>query len=195
MNASKNLPENYSLAWTADIDKDKWLMVVLQMIGLPWSLLVAALLGVCVFWLRPALFAANSWDFSLWMVLALLLVMVISLFLHELTHGLFFWYFTREIPTFGFKLTYAYAAAPGWYFDKSIYWLIGLAPLIALSLIGLAFVWIVPLGWLPYLLFGLFTNASGAIGDLYIVLRLAFEPTGTLVEDLGTGFRVFQRLS
>jgi hypothetical protein len=43
------------------------------------------------------------------------------------------------------------------------------------------------------LLFGVFANASGAIGDLYIVFRLAFEPAGTLVEDQGTGFRVFRR--
>jgi hypothetical protein len=196
MKATKTLPENYSLAWAADIEKDKWLMVLLQVIAFPWSLFVLVLLGLYAYWLNPDLFAiSTSVEFSFWSMLALLPVMFIAITLHELVHGLFFWVFTREKPQFGFKLLYAYASAPGWYFDKSIYWLIGLAPLIFLSLAGLVVAVFTPADWFFYLLFGLFTNASGAIGDLYIVIRLALEPAGTLVEDRGTGFLVFRRLS
>jgi hypothetical protein len=196
MKATKTLPENYSLAWAVDIEKDKWLMALLQVIAIPWTLVVLVLLGVYAYWLRPALFVISTTvDISLWPVLALLPVMMAAILLHELVHGLFFWLFTREKPGFGFKLLYAYATAPGWYFDTSIYWLIGLAPLIFISLAGLVIAPFMPDNWLFYLLFALFTNASGAIGDLYIVIRLAFEPAGTLVEDQGTGFLVFRRLS
>ena len=196
MKATKTLPENYSLAWAADIEKDKWLMILLQVIAIPWSLFVLFLLGIYAYWLNPDLFAmSTAIEISLWPVLALLPVMAVAILLHELVHGLFFWFFTREKPGFGFKLFYAYATAPGWYFDKSIYWLIGLAPLIFLSLAGLVVAAFTPADWLFYLLFALFTNASGAIGDLYIVIRLAFEPAGTLVEDQGTGFLVFRHLS
>lgn len=194
MKTTKNLPETHALAWVIDIEKDKWPMIVLQLIGIPWSVVVLILLGVYAYWLRPDLFRTASVEISLWSMLALLLSMILSIVLHEMVHGAFFWHFTRELPRFGFKLTYAYATAPGWHFDKNDYWLIGLAPLIFLSLAGLALVWFVPVGWLPYLLFGIFTNASGAIGDLYIVIRLAFEPAETMVEDLGTGFRVYRRL-
>lgn len=193
MNATKSLPENYSFAWGVDIEKDKWLTILLQVLAIPWSLLILVVLGVYVYWLMPDLFQGSfTGEISLWLVLALLAAMVLAIILHELVHGLFFWYFTREKPHFGFKLLYAYATAPGWYFNKSIYWLIGLSPLVLLSLAGLALLPFCPPAWLPYLLFGIFTNASGAIGDIYIVTRLALEPAGTLVEDQGTGFRVYR---
>jgi hypothetical protein len=168
-------------------------MILLQVIAIPWSLFVLVLLDFYAYWLKPGLFDSfTAIEFSLWDVLGLLPVMAFAILLHELVHGLFFWFFTREKPKFGFKWSYAYATAPGWHFDKSIYWLIGLAPLVLLSLAGLLVASFTPENWLFYLLFGMFTNASGAIGDLYIVIRLAFEPAGTLVEDQGTGFRVFR---
>ncbi len=114
MKATKTLPENYRLAWAVDIEKDKWLMVLLQVIAIPWSLFVLVLLGIYAYWLNPDLFALSSTgEFSLGSILALLPVMAVAILLHELVHGLFFWFFTREKPQFGFKLLYAYATAPG----------------------------------------------------------------------------------
>ena len=194
MKTTNSLPADYHLAWSADIEKDKWLMVLLQVIAIPWSLVVLVGLGVLVYWLRPDwVYISSVIDFSIWQALSLLPVMVFAILLHEMVHGLFFWLLARQMPKFGFSLFYAYAALPGWYFDKSVYWLIGLSPLIVLSLVGTFFLLVVPEGWLIFLLFGLFTNASGAIGDVYIVTRLAFEPRNTLIEDTGTGFRVFRR--
>ncbi|MDX9990910.1 MAG: DUF3267 domain-containing protein [Anaerolineales bacterium] len=193
MKATQTLPENVALAWQIDLEKDKRLMVLLQVIAIPWSLLVLALLGLYAYWLKPGLFDSTlTLRFSLWSLLALLAVSVLAILLHEWVHGLFFWQFTREKPKFGFKGLYAYASAPGWYFDKSIYWLIGLAPLVLLSLAGLLAALFIPQNWLFTLLFGIFINASGAIGDLYIVIRLAFEPAGTLVGDQGTSFSAFR---
>jgi hypothetical protein len=194
MKTTNSLPADYHLAWSADIEKDKWLMVLLQVIAIPWSLVVLVGLGVLVYWLRPDwVYISSVIDFSIWQALSLLPVMVFAILLHEMVHGFFFWLLARQMPKFGFSLFYAYAALPGWYFDKSIYWLVGLSPLIVLSLVGTFFLLVVPEGWLIFLLFGLFTNASGAIGDVYIVTRLAFEPRNTLIEDTGTGFRVFRR--
>ncbi|PKN91940.1 MAG: hypothetical protein CVU44_16745 [Chloroflexi bacterium HGW-Chloroflexi-6] len=195
MKATKTLPENYALAWEMDVEKDKRQMWLLQVLGLPWALLVLFFLGWFTLRVRPEVIGADPGEVSMGIVLALLPVMGISIMLHELVHGVFFWVFTREQPRFGFKLLYAYATAPGWHFSTSYYWLIGLAPLILLTAIGLAMVPLVPQILVYLLLFAIFTNASGAIGDLYIVILLALEPAGTLVEDQGTGFRVFRRLN
>lgn len=195
MKATKNLTEIYALAWEIDVEKDKRQMWFLQLLGLPWAVLVLFFLVWYTRLVRPEIFDVHVGQISIGVILALLPVMGISIILHELVHGVFFWFFTREQPKFGFSLLYAYATAPGWHFPTSQYWLIGLSPLILLTLIGLAFLPVVPNDLVFLLLFGIFTNASGAIGDVYIVTRIAFEPVGAMVEDLGTGFRVHRRLS
>jgi len=137
-------------------------------------------------------FAFTETVFPLFLIWIIFAVTGITIILHELAHGVLFWFSTRERPKFGCSLLYAYAAAPGWYLKTNIYWLIGLGPLIFLSLLGILLLPFVPLSWLGYLLFAIFLNATGAVGDLYIVFRLAFEPIGTLAQDEGTGFRVFR---
>ncbi len=193
MNATKTLPETHSLAWEVDIEKDKRLMWLLQLLALPLAVIVLAWLGLYTYWLRPdVVFAFTETVFPLWGIWIIFAVTAITIILHELVHGVLFWFYTRERPKFGFSLLYAYAAAPDWYFKTNIYWLIGLGPLIFLSLLGMLILPFVPLSWLGYLLLAIFLNATGAVGDLYIVIRLAFEPAGTLVQDEGTGFRVFR---
>jgi hypothetical protein len=193
MKATQTLPETYSLAWEVDIEKDKRLMWLLQLLALPLALVVLVWLGLYTYWVRPDLvFALAEIVFPLSAILVIFAVTFLTIILHELVHGLLFWLYTRERPKFGFSLLYAYAAAPGWYFKTNIYWLIGLGPLIVLSLLGMLLLPFIPLAWLGYLLLAIFLNATGAVGDLYIVIRLAFEPAGTLVQDEGTGFRVFR---
>jgi hypothetical protein len=192
MRTTKNLPETHSFAWEADVEKDRRLMWLLQLLALPWAMVVVLLLGMYAFLVRSDIVFEPEFILPFWAIPILLLTFILTIGLHELVHGILFWVYTRERPRFGFKWVYAYAAAPGWYFSTKIYWLIGLGPLVFLSLLGMALLPFVPLAWLPYLMLGLFLNSAGAIGDLYIVIRLAFEPTGTLVHDHGTGFRVFR---
>jgi len=192
MKATKTLPETYTQVWEADVEKDKRLMWLLQLLALPLAVVVSFLLGLYTYWVRIDIVFSPQITFPFWAILAILTVAFVTIVLHELVHGVLFWFYTHERPKFGFKLLYAYAAAPGWYFAKNVYWLIGIGPLVFLSLLGMVILPFVPLTWLPYLLLGLFLNATGAIGDLYIVIRLAFEPAGTLVHDHGTGFRVFR---
>src|SRR6266700_4202149 len=105
------------------------------------------------------------------------ITLCVVLILHELTHGLFFWLFTKSRPAFGFKGWYAYAAAPGWYLPRGQSLVVGAAPLILLSLLGEALLLLV-----PWVLWGLIVNAGGAIGDLYMIARLMLAPRGAVVE-------------
>jgi len=112
-----------------------------------------------------------------------LAVIFLVLILHEAIHAIFFWFFSGEKPVIGFKGFYAYAAMPGWYFPRNQYILIGIAPLVAITLIGILFLAILPVTTLHLVLVGLVLNISGAVGDLFVVLWLLTKPVTALALD------------
>jgi hypothetical protein len=118
-------------------------------------------------------------------LLALLLTTVAVLVLHEAIHGLCFWIFTRAQPQYGFKGLYAYAAAPDWYLPRAAYAITGAAPLVLISLGGLALALVVPPAALPLLIYALSMNAAGAIGDILVIAWIVVSPRGALFRDGG----------
>jgi hypothetical protein len=124
-------------------------------------------------------------------LIALLLASVGVIFVHELVHGLFFWIFLRDRPKFGLRGSYAFAAAPAWYIPRGPYVMVGLAPLVVITLAGLAALLYIPQAALPTLWFALTLNAAGAVGDIFIVGWLYFQPPAVLVNDQGDRFSMF----
>lgn len=146
------------------------------------------------FWLRPSLLIEGSNLFALntrvpWPVLLGAVIGV--LVLHELVHGFFFWHFTGERPRFGVGPLHFYAAAPDWYLPRNQFVVVALAPLLILSLAGFILLALLPIAWLPALLLALIVNASGAVGDLYVVARLLPAPRRALVQDTGSTMAVY----
>ena len=123
--------------------------------------------------------------------LFLLIGCVVSIVSHELVHGAFFWVYSRSRPRFGFRGGYAYAAAPGWFFPRRQYLVIALTPLVLLSFLGMILVAVVPIGALAAILFGMIVNAAGAVGDMWIVLKVIRERRIILIEDLGDGMNFY----
>jgi hypothetical protein len=124
-------------------------------------------------------------------VLATLLLMLAMIVIHEAAHGICFWYFTRSMPKFALKLTYAYAAAPTWYLPKNQYLVTALAPLVGLSLLGGLLMLVVPREAFVALLFFLVTNASGAVGDLWVVGWLQRQPQDCYANDRGDAVTLY----
>lgn len=196
MKTTQTLPTGYVAAGDITLKENRRLVILLNALGIPWFILctvffivVAALLG--------AFGAGGSGEFTLTItsLLVALVVLIVTTFavlvLHEMIHGLFFWLFTRARPRFGFKGAYAYAAAPGWYIPRPQFLAVGLAPLVLISLAGLL---ILPVTAPPVslvIVVALILNATGAIGDLYMVVRLLSTPRGVLIEDEGEGIRWF----
>ena len=193
MNPLQYLPPEYRLAWSIDLAKNGKHMLALNLAGL--VLLVPA------FWLFGRLIVlvrgVSAWnvpgDESLLFMLLILAGYALTLIVHEGFHGLFFWLYTRSRPVFALKWSYAYAAAPGWFIPKRQYWLIGLAPLIGVSLLGVLLLPFLPLTWLLAWLVAVASNVAGAVGDMYVVLKLAFAPEDTLVNDRGDAIAFYQR--
>jgi hypothetical protein len=196
MNPIKTLPETYTLAWAVDMKKDHRLNWVLQFAAAGWSIIATLVLWWIVSLLRPNFAFEFSFDSASILVMPLwaLLIIFCTIVLHELVHGFFFWFFTREMPRFGIKLGYAYAAAPDWYFPKGKYMVIGLSPLIVLTVLGLIAIVLVPVTWVTIFFLAIVFNAGGAVGDLYICTRIGGEAQNIWVKDKGDEFEVYRSM-
>jgi len=197
MKPTKTLPENYTIAWQVDMKKDTRLNWFLQIAGLLWFVIAGWALWQIVILLRPGYpVEIGSEIIDGVMLLALLplvlLVIFVTLFVHELVHGLCFWLFSREKPAFGLGPGYAYAAAPDWFFPKTRYLVIGLSPLVTLTVAGLAAIAAVPSAWVAIVFLSIVFNAGGAIGDMYVCMRIGCESRDVLVRDNGDRFEIYR---
>lgn len=195
MQAVRTLPENYQLHAHLDV-KDQRTMLLMNIFGLVLLILFGGLFFGAAAWLRP-LDMGNAFTFSYsgWELLLAagkyLLIILVTMVIHEAIHGLGFVWLANIHPVFAFKGAYAYAAAPGWYLPRNPYLMIGLAPVVMitlLALIGLAFV---PAQWITALLFAAIFNATGAVGDLWVAWLLLRSPQSSLSTDSGDEISIY----
>lgn len=185
MQVTRTLPESYMPTGTLTLKGNGWLIVALNLFAIPWGILCALFFLSMASLLRPATDGLSGTTSLLPVLLLALVSMVAVIVLHELIHGLFFWLVTRSRPRFGFRGAYAYAAAPDWYIPKTQFLLVGLAPLVLISLVGLFVLPLTNAETALFLVVALIANATGAIGDLYMAARLLFAPRDALIQDVG----------
>lgn len=199
MHATQSLPEGYVLRRSLDLSKDHRLLLILNLAAVGLLIVFYGLFSRLAISLRPGSTTLSEGGFistvNLSSLLSLVVAIVVTLILHELVHALFFWMITRSRPVFGLRTAYAYAAAPGWYIPRLPYTMVGLAPLVVITLIGVLWMPLVPSELLPALIFALTMNAAGAVGDLWIVTWLQLQKAGVLVRDRGDAveFYVLER--
>ncbi len=129
----------------------------------------------------------------LWLVINILGAIVI-LPLHELLHGLVFLLWGGR-PFFGAKLPLAlYCGARQQLFRRNQYIAVGLAPLVVITLAAFVLTLFSPI-LASYTLFANLSNFSGAVGDLWSVLRMARLPANALIEDTDAGYRAWEIVS
>jgi hypothetical protein len=205
MKASTSLPSNYSKYTLLEPSKDPKFTLGAIITAIVLLLLLGWLLVLFANALRPTaldgmrlgdLVHTNSEGSSFVIPPALFrnagLALIGVLIFHELVHGLFYWFFSGRPPKFGFRGLFPYAAAPaGVYFPHTQFLAIGLAPLVLLTLFGLLLMAIAPIALVPFILFFVLFNASGAAGDLIMVVQLASFPSDTLMEDSDSGVAVY----
>ena len=131
-------------------------------------------------------------------LLSLLLWIVINIIgyililpIHELIHAAAFVLWGGK-PYFGVRLPYAlYCGAKNQLFHRNQYFVVGLAPLVVITLAGIIFILISPV-LASYTLFALIGNFSGAVGDIWVVRKLLRRPRSILVEDTEAGYRAWE---
>ena len=190
---TRQLPEGYRLTYSLRLKADKSALFWMQAATIPAFILSAWFFAWLVLEFRADAIPGIGRINNLVLLLGLVAVNLIVLVIHELTHGLFIWVFTRQRPVYGWRWFYAYAGAPDWYFDKLRYIVIALAPLVMISAIGILLILVSPAPVVWALLGITVFNATGAVGDLWLVLKSLFEPGDVLIRDTGDGFEFYRR--
>ena len=169
---------------------------------------IGAVLGVAVFAVLPmlgyalggmpaggelmGLMAAGGWSVPIWLV-GMLLLLALSLALHEGVHGALFKLLAPagSRVSFGFNRETAmlYACAEGIVYTRGRYLLIALAPTVAVTVllgaIGMA-------GGYPLACFAVgVLHLAGCVGDWYYAWTLAHDRAITACEDTAWGVRFF----
>ena len=120
-----------------------------------------------------------------------IVVYILVMFLHEGIHALAFAFWGGK-PYFGAKLPVAlFCGAKNQIFRRNHYLVVGLAPLVLISIAGILLTLFSPV-LATYTLFGTIGNFSGAAGDLWVAMKLWHQPQDVLVEDTETGYRVWE---
>lgn len=189
--ATKELPAGYQEVYQLDLTRNIAVAIWLNLAAL-WCLILFSIwfTRLAIIW-QPGVF---TFSVSVISVLYVLLSISLMLVLHEGTHGVFFWLTTGERPHFGFNLLYAYAFAPQWYIPRNVYIIIGLAPAVLLTAIGLTLMPFLPHTVWLYLLIFLAMNASGSIGDILVVALLCSLSGNILINDLGDRFILYEQM-
>jgi hypothetical protein len=193
LRATNVQPVNAVLVYSLDLKKNKAALWGMNL----GSVLLLFIFGLFFVWfarlVRPNILAevGSRSFYPIYFVISLVVVFVVMIVVHELIHGAFFWVFTRQRPKFGLRGWYAFASAPGWYFPCRQYLVIGLAPVVCLSLLGMTLLAVLPAEALVLTLFAVILNAASSIGDLWICIRLMFECRPVVVEDVGDGMSFY----
>jgi hypothetical protein len=186
---TNTLPQNYRLHRRLDI-KERKNLILMNIWGAVLFLASAVFFPLLAGWLGAEGDPGTGFELAgvggIAALLGMLLVVsAVMIVIHEGLHGLCFWYYTRERPRFAFKGFYAYAAMPGWYLPRRQYLISALAPLVGITLLGVAGLALLPRWADSPLVWLLILNTSGAVGDLWIAWELLRAPRGVLGMDYG----------
>ena len=164
--------------------------VALQLVSVPLFVVSGALF----FWLAIRLGAMPSrFNFSLLESGLVLISILLTFVLHELTHGVAMRTLGAH-PRYGVLLKQAmlYATAPGFAFQRNSYLVVALAPLVCLSILAiLGMMALTGTAWVALFAFCATINAGGAIGDLWIAKIVLRYPARAYIMDERDGIRVF----
>lgn len=164
------LPDNYQIVREYDILKNKKDLKIMYLITfilfIPFIVLY--------------FFIFNHFNLNF---IYLLLIYLLIIIFHELIHGLFFKLGGKSKLKFNLQLQAASCGAPGYYYKRNYYMLIGLSPFLIISPILITLFFIYHKSLLFYIL--LMIHTAGCSCDFYIFFELLKYDKKTLIEDTG----------
>jgi hypothetical protein len=188
--AAGSLPENYQEVLYWKLTKKLIRVIGLQLLSIPLFVISSV-----VFWGLAINLGKlpEIIKFGLPEIGVFVAAILMTLILHELTHGLVMKMFGAA-PQYGvlWKQLMFYATSPGFVYRRNAYIAIALAPLTLLSFLVVVGMWLLSgTLWVPLLGVCAVINASGAIGDLWMtILVLRYAPTAYIMDERD-GIRVF----
>lgn len=201
INPTQELPPNYHQIDQLDLRDNPGLAMIINLIGVGLLFGVAWLLVRSLSFLRPDYLSSENilvitgmrefWRGVLLLVLSLGLMILLS----EGLRWLLFWVMTGQRPRLGFSGFYTYTSAPESFISRSAYLLIRLAPLVVITVFGLAAVPIVPLNLVPGVLLLISLNIAASVNDLIFVWWILSKPEDVLIQDFSDRALVYHHSS
>jgi len=189
MNRAAQLPANYREIYSVNLQKNKKIMIWLN-VG---ALLVAVLMAIPAAFVVPisALFDFSNGLLAYALRFVVLMVgMVAYIVLHELVHGITMKAFGTPRVRYGFTGVYAFAGSDD-YYGKRAYITIALAPVVIWGILLAIGCMLVPAAWFWVVYIIQIANISGACGDFYVTCKFIGMPADILVKDDGVRMTVY----
>lgn len=189
MKSLRSLPENYKQIYSVDLQKDKKIASLVNLL----ALLIAAIMAVPMHFVVPVttLFdmqgGLNAYTIRFVLLIVLLVVYMI---LHELVHGITMKLCGTKKVKYGFTGMYAFAGSDD-YYDKRSYITIALAPVVVWGIVLAIVNVMVPVQWFWVIYILQLSNISGAAGDFYVTVKFMKMPKDILIHDRGVGMEVY----
>ena len=191
MKAITNLPEHYKEIYAVDLQKNKKIALLVNVL----ALVIAAVMAVPMHFAVPIFtmfdmsqgLGAYSIRFA-----ALIIGMILYMVLHELVHGVTMKCFGTKKVKYGYTGLYAFAGSDD-YYDKKSYIIIALAPVVVWGIVLAIINLLVPTGWFWVIYMIQICNISGAAGDLYVTVKFSRFPADILVQDSGIVLHLYQQ--
>ncbi len=192
MKAVGILPEGYKEIYSIDLQKNKKMSLLVNLL----AVIIALLLLVPMHFLVPiySLFDMENGlgNYTIRFVV-LLALMIVYMILHELVHGVAMKICGTQKVKYGFTGLYAFAGSDD-YYDKKSYIFIALAPVVIWGIVIAIVNAFVPLEWFWVIYILQIVNLSGAAGDLFVTIRFSQLPKDILIKDYGVGMTVFSKI-
>lgn len=183
MKPQKTLPSSY--VHHKDLRPGKYRKghLLIMIIAIPITLGVYSFFNKVAFLVRLGHLQSPMWNpkLNLGILIGLLLVAVTVIAAHECTHGLLLWLFTRERPNLGIQFPGVGVEAPDWYLPRNLLMMIGIAPLILLTLIGLVLLFTVSPNIIGTVAIGITINIVGAYMDIAVVMYAYLLPKSAYI--------------
>lgn len=192
MKAVESLPEGYGEFYSIDLQKNKKMSLLVNLS----AVIIAVLLVVPMLFLVPisSLFVMdNGLGSYLTRFIALIVLMIAYMVLHELTHGIAMKICGTKKVKYGFTGLYAFAGSDD-YYNKRSYIFIALAPIVLWGVVIAIINPFVPIEWFWVVYFLQVINLSGAAGDLIVTIKFSGFPKDILIRDYGVGMTVFSKM-
>lgn len=171
-----------------DIINNKKAVVLLNLAAIPLVFLFGYLFQAIAFANKSI---PTSLEIKVSTLFAIVIILFLSIILHELIHALFFKIFNWSGNVkFGFKKGMAYATSPQSYYTKNKFSIITISPFVIITILLYFLLTLQILSPYQFILLASI-HAAGCIGDFYWIFLIIKSPKGSLIEDTEKGINFY----
>lgn len=195
----QNLPDGYQKTDQFDLNENRGMVMILNLVGLGVLFGVGWLLVQSLAVLRPEYLSSENilvitgmrefWRGVLLLVASLGLMII----LNESIRGLIVLTITRRLPRLKFRGLFNFKSSSKWYLPRSAYLMIRLLPLLIITILGTVAIPLVPLNLVPGVLLLISMNIASATTDFVTAFWLVRKPKEIFIRDDGDLIEIFQK--